>query len=75
MLFSLVTVLGSWCFADRRDSDIPTVKAFKKSHTFMYVHVRLYSHMVLAHAVIAFKETRPLKLFIMTRFLPAVIEC
>ena len=48
MLFSLVTVLGSWCFADRRDSDIPTVKAFKKSHTFMYVHVRLYSHMVLA---------------------------
>ena len=39
MLFSLVTVLGSWCFADRRDSDIPTVKAFKKSHTFMYVYI------------------------------------
>jgi len=39
MLFSLVTVLGSWCFADRRDSDIPTVKAFKKSHTFIYVYI------------------------------------
>ena len=39
MLFSLVTVLGSWCFADRRDSDIPTVKAFMKSHTFIYVYI------------------------------------
>ena len=48
MLFSLIAVLGSWCFGDRRDDDIPTVKAFKKSHTFMYVHVRSYSHMVLA---------------------------
>ena len=39
MLFSLVTVLGSWCFGDRRDSDIPTVKAFKKSHMFIYVYI------------------------------------
>ena len=39
MLFSLVTVLGSWCFADRRDSEFPMVKAFKKSHTFIYVYI------------------------------------
>jgi hypothetical protein len=32
MLFSLV-VVGASAIGDRRDSDIPTVKAFKKSHT------------------------------------------
>ena len=48
MLFSLIAVFCSWCYGDKRDDDIPTVKAFKKSHTFMYVYVRLYSHMVLA---------------------------
>ena len=30
MLFSLIAVLGSWYFSDRRDDDIPTVKTFKK---------------------------------------------
>ena len=48
MVFSLITVFSSWCFGDWIDDDIPTVKAFKKSHTFMYIYVRLYSHMVLA---------------------------
>ena len=48
MLFNLIAVLGSWCFSHRRDDDIPTGKAFKKSHTFIYIYVRLCSHMVLA---------------------------
>ena len=39
MLFSLIAVLGSWCFSNRRDDDIPMVKAFKKSHTFMYIYI------------------------------------
>ena len=39
MLFSLNAVLGSWCFGDRRDDDIPTVKAFKKSRAFIYVYI------------------------------------
>ena len=44
MLFSLIVVLGSWCFGDRRDDDIPTIKAFKKSHTFvMYVYIATWS--------------------------------
>ena len=32
---SLIAVIGSWCFGNWRDDDIPMVKAFKKSHTFM----------------------------------------
>ena len=39
MVFSLIAVIGSWCFADRWDDDIPTVKAIKKSHTFLYVYI------------------------------------
>ena len=42
MLFSLIAVLGSWCFGDRRNDDIPTIKAFKKLHTFMYVYIAIW---------------------------------
>ena len=41
-VISLIAVIGSWCFADRRDDDILTVKAFKKSHTFMYIYIAIW---------------------------------
>ena len=51
MLFSLIAVFGRWCFGDRRDDDIPTVKAFKKSHTFIYVYIATWCwHLELATA-------------------------
>ena len=69
MLFSLVTVLGSWCFGDRRDSDIPTVKAFKKSHTFIYVYIATWCWQFLLAEPEAFLDTTFTTLRVMALFL------